>query len=295
MVVRTLADLRKEDEQRNRDAETGEALPLIRAETRSTDSSISSGGSASVSRTTALRVLDLLFPYFRLRSLLLLISVADWVVFITTLALDSEMPLVPSIGILVTFGANVPPLVAKGQVWRLLTASFLHANLLHVAFNVFFQLRMGFGIERRYGYLKFALLYAAAAIYGNLLSAAALFCGTVKVGASTAGFGMMGVEMAELALSWRRLQHRDRLLTNIISFFLLMGLFAFTLNGGYIDQMGHLGGLICGLSLGFLYNKDMQDKPRWWSFAMWCSVFLLVALPASCVPVIFAVNRGCTL
>nr|AVD66333.1 rhomboid protease 1 [Eimeria tenella] len=287
MVVRTLADLRKEDEQRNRDAET--------AETRSTDSSISSGGSASVSRTTALRVLDLLFPYFRLRSLLLLISVADWVVFITTLALDSEMPLVPSIGILVTFGANVPPLVAKGQVWRLLTASFLHANLLHVAFNVFFQLRMGFGIERRYGYLKFALLYAAAAIYGNLLSAAALFCGTVKVGASTAGFGMMGVEMAELALSWRRLQHRDRLLTNIISFFLLMGLFAFTLNGGYIDQMGHLGGLICGLSLGFLYNKDMQDKPRWWSFAMWCSVFLLVALPASCVPVIFAVNRGCTL
>ena len=89
--------------------------------------------------------------------------------------------------ILVAFGANVPPLVAKGQVWRLLSASFLHANLLHVAFNVFFQMRMGFGIERRYGYLKFALLYASSAVYGNLLSAAALFCGAVKVGASTAG------------------------------------------------------------------------------------------------------------
>lgn len=57
---------------------------------------------------------------------------------------------------------------------------------------------------------------------------------------------MVGVEMAELALSWRRLQHRDRLLTNIVSFFVLMGLFAFTLNGGAIDQLGHLGGLICG-------------------------------------------------
>lgn len=77
--------------------------------------------------------------------------------------------------------------MAKGQVWRLLSASFLHANLLHVAFNVFFQMRMGFGIERRYGYLKFALLYASSAVYGNLLSAAALFCGAVKVGASTAG------------------------------------------------------------------------------------------------------------
>ena len=61
-----------------------------------------------------------------------------------------------------------------------------------------------------------------------------------------AGFGMMGVEMAELALSWRRLQHRDRLLTNIITFFVLMGLFAFTMNGGAIDQLGHLGGLFCG-------------------------------------------------
>ncbi|OEH80371.1 rhomboid family domain-containing protein [Cyclospora cayetanensis] len=285
MVVRTLSDLRKEDEARSRDAET--------ADTRSSGSSVNSGASASAQRTTALRVLELLFPYFRLKSLLLLISVVDWAIFITTLAIDSEMPLVPSTAILVTFGANVPPLVAHGQVWRLLTASFLHANLLHVAFNVFFQLRMGFGIERRYGYLKFAALYAASAVYGNLLSAASLFCRSIKVGASTAGFGMMGVEVAELALSWRLLQHRDRLLTNIVSFFVLMGLFAFTLNGGSIDQLGHLGGFLCGLSLGILYNKDMQDKPRWWPFAMWGSISLLTALPASCLPAIFALDRGC--
>ncbi|CDJ51808.1 rhomboid family domain-containing protein, putative [Eimeria brunetti] len=200
MVVRTLSDLRKEDEQRSRDMETGEGSPLLRAETRSTDSNLTNGDSTSLRRTTALRVLELLFPYFRLRSLLLLISIADWAVFITTLAIDSEMPLVPS------------------------------------------------------------------------------------------RFGMMGVEIAELALSWRRLQHRDRLLTNIVSFFLLMGLFAFTLNGGSIDQMGHLG----GLSLGFLFNKDMMDKPGWWNFTFWGSIFLLVALPGSCIPVIFAVDRGCS-
>lgn len=160
----------------------------------------------------------------------------------------------------------------------------------------------------------------------------------------------MGVEIAELSLSWRRLQHRDRLLTNIVSFFLLMGLFAFTLNGGSIDQMGHLGGLICGaayapfpgfpcqapiicldsdashiragcalvlqlcvtaapvpslvhvvgsfccvagLSLGFLFNGDMPEKPAWWKFAFWGSIMLLIALPVSCIPVVFAVDRGC--
>ncbi|KAL8453098.1 hypothetical protein Emed_000968 [Eimeria media] len=197
MVVRTLADLRREDEQKA-DAETGETAPLLRADTQSTGgSSAASGGSSGYAqRSTALRVLELLFPFFRWRSLLLLVSIADWAVYITTLALDSEMPLVPSPAILVTFGANVPSLVAKGEVWRLLTASFLHANLLHVAFNVFFQLRMGFAIERRYGYLKFAALYAAAAIYGNLLSAAAIFCGSIKVGASTAG------ELLSISLSF---------------------------------------------------------------------------------------------
>ncbi|CDJ58339.1 rhomboid family domain-containing protein, putative [Eimeria maxima] len=204
MPVCTLSDLRKEDEQRTRDMERGETSPLLRAETRSTDSNVTSGESTSVRRTTALRVLELLFPYFRLRSLLLLISIADWAVFITTLAMDSEMPLVPS------------------------------------------------------------------------------------------RFGMMGVEIAELALSWQRLQHRDRLLTNIVSFFVLMGLFAFTLNGGSIDQMGHLGGLICGFSLGILFNKDMLEKPGWWKLAFWGSIFLLIALPGSCIPVLFAVDRGCS-
>lgn len=71
---------------------------------------------------------------------------------------------------------------------------------------------------------------------------------------------MMGVEIAELALSWQRLQHRDRLLTNIVSFFVLMGLFAFTLNGGSIDQMGHLGGLICGTALEHLSGSHSVAK-----------------------------------
>lgn len=89
--------------------------------------------------------------------------------------------------VLVDFGANYPPYIKDGQVWRLLLPVFLHANFFHVFFNVFFQLRMGFTIERRYGLAKFAVLYFASAIYGNLLSATVFFCNSLKVGASTAG------------------------------------------------------------------------------------------------------------
>lgn len=70
-----------------------------------------------------------------------------------------------------------------------------------------------------------------------------------------AGFGLIGVQMCEMALTWHRMRHRDRMLMNIASFVLLMTLLMFTLNGGSIDQMGHLGGLLCGKALGAGFHR----------------------------------------
>ncbi|PFH34426.1 rhomboid protease ROM1 [Besnoitia besnoiti] len=283
--VRTLADLRREDE-------ADENTPLFNAEAGSRGSdSTSSGGSEP--RSMPIRFLELLFPHFHLKSAVLLISILDWVLYIVTVCLDTELPLIPAPKVLVDFGANYPPMIKQGQVWRLLLPVFLHANFFHVFFNVFFQLRMGFTIERRYGLLKFLVLYFVAAIYGNLLSATAFFCNSLKVGASTAGFGLIGVQICEMALTWHRMRHRDRMLMNMASFVLLMLLLMFTLNGGSIDQMGHLGGLLCGFSIGVLYNRDLNDKPHWYPWATGAAIATLIALPATCFPVLYAVNRHC--
>ncbi|EPR64979.1 rhomboid protease ROM1 [Toxoplasma gondii TgCatPRC2] len=283
--VRTLADLRTEDE-------ADEHTPLYNAETGSRDSdSTSSGGAAP--RSMPIRFLELLFPHFSLKSVVLAISIVDWIFYIVTVCLDTELPLIPAANILVHFGANYPPLIKQGQVWRLLLPVFLHANFFHVFFNVFFQLRMGFTIERRYGLLKFTGLYFASAIYGNLLSATAFFCNSLKVGASTAGFGLIGIQICEMALTWHRMRHRDRMLTNMVSFVLLMVLLMFTLNGGSIDQMGHLGGLLCGFSIGMLYNKELNDKPVWYPWASAAAIGILLALPAACFPILYAVDRHC--
>ncbi|PHJ23454.1 rhomboid protease rom1 [Cystoisospora suis] len=281
--VRTLADLRREDE-------ADERTPLYAAEEGNTRSDSSRSGEP---RSMPIRFIELLFPHFSFKSVILFTSVVDWILYIITVCLDTELPLIPAPTVLVDFGANYPPYIKEGQVWRLLLPVFLHANFFHVFFNVFFQLRMGFTIERRYGLVKFAILYFTSAIYGNLLSATVFFCNSLKVGASTAGFGLIGVQMCEMALTWHRMRHRDRMLMNIASFVLLMTLLMFTLNGGSIDQMGHLGGLLCGFSIGVLYNADLNDKPRWYRWASAVAIAILVALPATCFPVLFAVNRDC--
>ncbi len=66
-------------------------------------------------------------------------------------------------------GASWGPAVARGQIWRLVCPMLLHANMMHLFFNVFFQLRIGFGMERQFGKSKMRILYLACAVIGNLV------------------------------------------------------------------------------------------------------------------------------
>merc|ERR1719282_195699 len=97
----------------------------------------------------------------------------------------------PTPCVLYRLGASWGPALARGQLWRLVTPVMLHANLTHLLFNVFFQLRMGFGMERQFGRKRMMLLYFACAIVGNLVSVS-LDPFKLAVGASTAGFGLIG-------------------------------------------------------------------------------------------------------
>lgn len=51
-------------------------------------------------------------------------------------------------------GASWGPSIAHGEWWRLITPMMLHANGLHIFFNLFFQSRVGFGIEEQLGTRK---------------------------------------------------------------------------------------------------------------------------------------------
>lgn len=285
MNIRTLADLRREDEA----AAAGETTPFVRSGSEGGGDGYASEGR----RSLPIRFLELLFPNVTWKSSLIVISVAQWALYITTIAVGSELPLVPDSKVLIDFGANVPALVQKGEVHRLVLPIFLHANFIHIFFNVFFQLRMGFTLERRYGLVRFLLVFFATGIFGNIFSGVTLFCDPFRVGASTSGFGMIGLEMAELALRWHRIRHRDRALVDIVVFLLMMTLFIFTANGRSIDQMGHLGGFLCGVALAFVLNYDLEDKPQWYGTAFWVAAVSNPLLWGICTPVLFAVRRDC--
>ncbi|CAK9085725.1 Rhomboid-like protease 1 [Durusdinium trenchii] len=129
--------------------------------------------------------------------------------------------------------------------------------------EVFFQLRMGFGMERQFGREKMMMIYFACGLFGNLMSVA-VDPYKLAVGASTAGFGLIGVWLAEILLSWEILgPARERTVIWIV--FMMISVTTMSSMTPNMDIFGHLGGALGGFLLALVIS-DMKetDRPEWY-------------------------------
>lgn len=130
------------------------------------------------------------------------------------------------------------PLVAQGDWWRLITSAFLHASILHIAFNMLALWWFGAPVEHYLGRARFILLYLVAGLAG---SAGALLQspGTPILGASGAIFGILG---AMLILEW---QATGSLGGNALTLIVINLAISFVIPN--ISWGGHVGGLVGGI------------------------------------------------
>jgi membrane associated rhomboid family serine protease len=137
--------------------------------------------------------------------------------------------------------------VADGEWYRLITAGFLHANVMHVAFNMYILYRLGQLLEPAVGRAKFLLLYFVS-LLGGSLGVMIMDPNALTVGASGAVFGMMGAAVA--VFRSRGISIMDSGLGATI--FLNLAI-TFTIPG--ISIGGHLGGLVVGYLAGELLHS----------------------------------------
>jgi rhomboid protease GluP len=79
---------------------------------------------------------------------------------------------------------------AYGRWWTLLTAMYLHGNLLHILFNLLWVRQLAPEVEACYGRTRLIVIFTAAGVLGFVVSNAAGV--TWTVGASGAVFGLLG-------------------------------------------------------------------------------------------------------
>ncbi len=146
------------------------------------------------------------------------------------------------------WAANAPDVVMHGQWWRLFTALFLHANLLHLAMNGLALWMFGSAVEKTMGRWRFLLIFLVSGLIGNFLSALRASY-DLAVGASGGIFGVIGA----FAVAVYRLKEpmyapmKRRLL--LVLALLVAADFTIGWLEPQVDNFAHLGGFLAGLGL----------------------------------------------
>jgi len=167
------------------------------------------------------------------------------------------------------------PDVAGGDWWRIVSAGFLHAGLLHLAFNMYFLYFLGTMLEPEIGKLRFAAIYVVS-LLGGSFGALLISPNAVTVGASGAVFGLMGA--AILALRARGIDPMQSGLG--ITLVLNLGITFLIPN---ISIGGHIGGLIAGGIVGLLMFEVAERRRISMTPVLGACVALAVALAIGCV------------
>lgn len=143
--------------------------------------------------------------------------------------------------------------VKAGEIYRLITATFLHADFFHLLFNMYALYLIGSQLEGFYGKTKYTLIYLISGIFGSMLSL--LFLGpNWSLGASGAIFGLFG---SSLYFGYHyRIYLGTTIKTQILPIILINLVLGFAIPG--IDVMAHLGGLIGGILISMAVGIKNQ-------------------------------------
>jgi membrane associated rhomboid family serine protease len=137
------------------------------------------------------------------------------------------------------------PFVGEGEVYRLATAGFLHASLVHIGFNMLLLYFLGRLLEPALGTPRFLVLYFASLLAGSL-GALILEPSSLGIGASGAIFGLAGATF--IIARGRGMEA----LASQIGFLIVINLvFSFSIPnisiGAHVG--GLVGGVICALAI----------------------------------------------
>ena len=162
--------------------------------------------------------------------------------------------LAPSSEVQLQLGLQTSALVYNGAVWRLITCLFLHANLMHLGFNMYFLAQLGPAAERVFGNRGFLIVYLLGGVCGSLIE---LVIGNSVLGASGSIMALIGA-LAGLgylrAGTWRNEMTRE--MVRVLAFVTIFGLLL-----GSVAHGAHIGGFVGGCLI-LLLLRALQKK-RW--------------------------------
>jgi len=148
------------------------------------------------------------------------------------------------------------------SITRLFSSMFIHANIAHIAFNLFALVYLGGFAERSIGRSRYLLIYLASGIAGGLLHGvmASFILGngsSVLIGASGAISGVMGITAA---------------LGDIRGYYWLAIQIMYAFIGSFVSLsiafLAHVGGFVAALLLTrLLIEIERKKRKGYWNYS----------------------------
>lgn len=183
---------------------------------------------------------------------------------------------------LVQWGGNFGPWTLSGQYWRLVTATFVHGSIIHLAFNMWCLWSLGQLAEKLFSSSITLAVYLLTGVGGSILS---LWWnpGRFSVGASGAIFGIAGAVIAGIKFGHVAISSGQRRSIFSSLMFFIIANFAIGMGPG-IDNMNHLGGFVAGAIFGVpLATASASGKRSYEWAAIGLAALVLTGLGAQLV------------
>ena len=199
-------------------------------------------------------------------------------VFVATQLLQNPYPFTTIDNNLVARGGKIATyMVLNGEWYRLVTALFLHGDLMHLAMNGLTIYYIGHELEPLLGHWRFTILYLVAGIGGNLVSFAFMQPNVISIGASGAGFGLFGCYLVLAYLYPNQSGLRQRAMT-FGTLVVINAVMSFT--SPDIDSWAHGGGLVFGGLITYVLQLPNSNQRAWWQRLL--GLVLIGALAVFC-------------
>jgi membrane associated rhomboid family serine protease len=177
-------------------------------------------------------------------------------------------------GNVVTNALIYAPILTASEPWRMLTTIFIHESILHVGFNMYSLWVVGPALETMLGRVRYIALFVIAGFAGSvsvLLLANPL---VGALGASGAIFGLFGAYFVIM----RRLGGNSTQMLIVI----VLNLVISFVPGLGISWQAHVGGLVAGVAVAFVYLETRGRGRRWLQITLTAVVALvLIAITAA--------------
>ncbi|MBP2001283.1 membrane associated rhomboid family serine protease [Paenibacillus shirakamiensis] len=160
-------------------------------------------------------------------------------------------------GDLLKYGAVTNGDEYANQSWRHVASIFLHSGFEHLLFNCFAILVFTPPLERLLGWWRYAILYLASGVIGNILSVAMSNHNMdllLTVGASGSIYGVYG---AFLYIAFFQRSLMDESSRKTLYAILIVGI-VFSITMSSVNWVAHFGGLIGGF---FIYGLLVRLTP----------------------------------